>query len=51
MNAIQRLQIEYMHVEFKSKDGFQEAFECGMENDEIEVYEEYLGKFKDIVGE
>ncbi|KAG5666887.1 hypothetical protein PVAND_014894 [Polypedilum vanderplanki] len=48
-NEIQRLQIEYMHVEFKSKKGFQEAFECEINENEKNLYEEYGKKYWEIL--
>lgn len=49
MNAIQRLQIKFMHVEFKRQQGFQEAFECEMNERELLVYGEYLKRFYEIL--
>lgn len=49
MNAFQRLQIEFMHVEFKSRKEFQEAFECEMSEEETEMYQEYLRRFYEIL--
>lgn len=49
MNAFQRLQIEFMHVEFKRKQGFQEAFECEMTENEWLAYDEYLKRFYEIL--
>jgi hypothetical protein len=41
LNALQRLQTQYMHVEFKSKRGFQEAFNCSMSDEELIIYYDY----------
>lgn len=48
-NPIQRLQIEFMHVEFKSKIGFQDAFKCAMNDEEWKTFDEYKIKYFEVL--
>lgn len=43
-----RLTNEYLHVYFKNKPGFQEAFMCNMTEAELEEFEEYARKRVEI---
>jgi hypothetical protein len=45
INSFQRLQIEFMHFDFKSRRGFQESFSCTMQNEEKV---KFLDIFKDF---
>lgn len=48
IDLIGRLQNEYFHVWFKSKKGFQEAFECNITENEKDTLHEGWNKFYEI---
>jgi hypothetical protein len=41
LDYLLRLQSEYFHVFYKSKVGFQEAFNCSINEEELKQFEEY----------
>ncbi|KAG5668090.1 hypothetical protein PVAND_016045 [Polypedilum vanderplanki] len=45
---LNRLQMDYFHIWFKHKPGFQDAFKCKITEEEEKIYQEYLEKYFSI---